>query len=368
MNRSIARTKLFTTPMHPPRPPQPAGRRARVLPGLIACVALLSAGVATTQSAALAADPISIKIATLAPEGTAWIRILRANTAEIEKRLEGRVKFTIYGSGVQGSEKIIVDKMKTGQLQGGALTVIGLSAISSELMAFNLPLLFDSSEEMDATRKQMEEGLDNKIWEAGFKMVNWGGMGAFYLFSNEPVRRPEDLLDRRVWVWNDDPVFNEMALEIGAAPIPLAIPDVLSALDTGQVDTVLMHAFALISLQWFSRMDYRLEVPILYGVGGLAIVREVWEKLSPADQAVFEEVNRKWSKVHVEKTLRDNAKALELLDAQGVEVVEPTDSEMAEWQQASERTWERLQGRVYSEKLLRDMLQHRDGYREASNP
>jgi TRAP-type C4-dicarboxylate transport system substrate-binding protein len=368
MNRSISRTKLFTAPVHTPHSKQPAGGCRRFGARLFACAGLLAIGFANAPSAALAADPISIKIATLAPEGTAWIRILRANTAEIEKRLEGRVKFTIYGSGVQGSEKIIVDKMKTGQLQGGALTVIGLSTILPELMAFNLPVVFDGTEEMDGTREQMEADLDKKIWDAGFKMVNWGGMGAFYLFSNEPVRRPKDLLERRVWVWNDDPVFNEMALEIGAAPIPLALPDVLSALDTGQVDTVLMHGFALISLQWFTRMSYRLEVPILYGVGGLAIVRDVWEKLTSADRQVFSEVNAKWSKVHVEKTLRDNAKALELLDSQGVEIVTPSDAEMEDWQRVSERTWERLQGRVYSEKLLRDMLQHRDQYRKASTP
>jgi TRAP-type C4-dicarboxylate transport system substrate-binding protein len=367
MNRPTPRTKLSTSAVDA-RPRSPAARRSRLAAHVFACAALLAPAAATAPGDALAADPIPIKIATLAPEGTAWIRILRANAAEVQKRLEGRVKFTIYGSGVQGSEKIVVDKMKTGQLQGGALTVVGLSAISPELMAFNLPMAFDSGEEMDATREQMESELDRKIWDAGFKMVNWGGMGAFYLFSNEPVRRPKDLRDRRVWVWNDEPVFNEMALEIGAAPIPLAIPDVLSALDTGQVDTVLMHPFALISLQWFTRMSYRLEVPILYGVGGMAIVRDVWEKLSPADQEAFLEVGRKWQKVHVEKTRRDNAKALELLDTQGVEIVSPSDAEMADWRTASERTWKRLKGRVYSDKLLRDMLQHRDRYREASKP
>ena len=331
-------------------------------------VLFLALHAALPPAAAMAADPIPIKLATLAPEGTAWIKILRAMTKEVEEKLEGRVKFTVYGGGVQGTEKIVVQKMKTGQLQGGALTVVGLSSIAPEIMALNLPMVFSSDEHMAATRAALGDRLEKKIWGNGYKMVNWGGVGAFYLFSKHPIRSPDDLVKGRIWVWNGDPVFNEMALEIGAAPIPLGVPDVLSALNTGQVDTVLMNPLALVSLQWFTQMKYRMSEPILFGVGGLAIARTTWEKLTPGDQEIFLAINKKWAKVHMKKNRRDNERAIQLVDNQGIEVITPSPIELASWKEASARTWDRLAGRVYSKELLREMLQHRDQLRAASTP
>jgi TRAP-type C4-dicarboxylate transport system substrate-binding protein len=331
-------------------------------------VFLLALSAALLPAAAVAADPIPIKVATLAPEGTAWIKILRAMTIEVEKELEGRVKFTVYGGGVQGTEKVVVQKMKTGQLQAGALTVVGLSIIAPEIMALNLPMVFSSDDHMAATRVALGDRLEQKIWDSGYKMINWGGVGGFYLFSKHPIRNPDDLVKGRIWVWNGDPVFNEMALEIGAAPIPLGVPDVLSALNTGQVDTVLMNPFALVSLQWFTQMKYRMSEPILFGVGGMAIARSTWEKLTPEDQEVFLAVNRKWAMVHKKKSDRDNQRAIQLVDAQGIEVVTPSPSDLAAWKKVSAQTADRLAGRVYSEELLREMLQHRDRLRPASTP
>ncbi|MBW2362663.1 MAG: TRAP transporter substrate-binding protein DctP, partial [Deltaproteobacteria bacterium] len=167
-------------------------------------------------------------------------------------------------------------------------------------------------------------------------------------------------LEGRVWVWNGDPVFNEMALEIGAAPIPLGVPDVLSALNTGQIDTVLMNPVALLSLQWFTQMKYRMSEPILFGVGGLAVARSVWEKLTPADRETFLAVSLKWGKVNKKKSLRDNERAIQLVENQGIEVVTPSPSELVAWEEVSARTADRLAGRVYSKEFLREMLQHRD--------
>ena len=332
-------------------------------------LALLGAVVVGTPLApARAEGPIPIKVATLAPEGTAWIKILRASLKETEKRLPGRVKFTVYGGGVQGDEKVVVQKIKTGQLQGGALTLIGLSSLVPEMTLFNLPMVFSSKAQVAATQKALSERLAEDLWESGFKMVNWGGAGFFYLFSAHPIHHPDDLKKGKVWVWNTDPVFNEMALEIGAAPIPLGLPDVLSALNTGQVDTVLMNPYALISLQWFAKMKYQLSEPILYAIGGMVIHRSVWEQFTPAEHDIFLEVSKKWERVLSKKSDRDKQRSVDFLEGQGVEVITPSTEELAAWRSVSSRTRKRLVGRVYSEEVLTELLHYRDLYRTSSTP
>ena len=324
------------------------------------CFAALAAGSALP---ARAEDPISIKIATLAPEGTTYIKLVRGSTKEIEDRLNGRVKFTIYCGGCQGGEKVTVQKMKTGQLQGTALSVVGLSTIAPDIAALNLPMVFSNKEELVATREAMADRFANELWDNGYKLVGWGDAGFFYLFSAHPIRNPDDLTKGRVWVWNADPVFNEMTLEIGVSPIPLGVADVLSALNTGQVDTVLMNPFALVSLQWYTKMKYRMSEPILFAIGALLIDRSVWEKLTPEEQKIFISVNEKWSRVAREKLDRDNRRAIEFLRDQGVETVIPSEADMAAWENVSRATWTRLVGHIYSEEVLAEMLQHRDTFR-----
>ena len=341
-----------------------SSRRVTFLRSQASILGLLFAVIAAASALpSRAEEPIPIKIATLAPEGTTWIKLVRASTKEIEDRLNGRVKFTIYCGGCQGEEKVTVQKMKTGQLHGTAVSVVGLSTIAPDIATLNLPMVFSNKEEVAATRQAMADHFADELWENGYKLVGWGDAGFFYLFSAYPIRHPDDLKNGRVWVWNADPVFNEMALEIGVSPIPLGVADVLSALNTGQVDTVLMNPFALVSLQWFTKMKYRMSEPILFAVGALLIDRRVWGKLTPNEQGIFLSVNEKWSRIAREKLDRDNKRAIEFLRGQGVEAVIPSEADMAAWEGVSKRTWARLVGRIYSEEVLAEMLQHRDTFR-----
>ena len=73
-----------------------------------------------------AANAQTIKLATLAPEGSWWMNAMRAGATEIGERTEGRVKFKFYGGGVQGNDSQVLRKMRIGQLHGGAITGIPL--------------------------------------------------------------------------------------------------------------------------------------------------------------------------------------------------------------------------------------------------
>ncbi len=346
-------------------------QRSHAMPFTRVCLALLRTsltialltGLALASGSARADEPISIKLATLAPEGTAWMKIVRASMQEIEQKLNGRVKVTIYGGGVQGDEKVAVQKMKTGQLQGAAVTILGLSEIVPELTALNLPLVFSNQGQVAATRDAMYQHFSDKLWESGFKVVSWGDAGFFYLYSAQPIRSPEDLKKGKVWVWNSDPVFNELVLAAGAAPIPLGIQDVLSALNTGQVDTVLVAPIGLVSLQWYTKMKYQLSEPLTFVIGALLIDRKVWEQLTPEEQEVFDTVYAKWQRVMAKKGEKDVLRAHELLATQGIEIIEPSAEDMTAWLDVSQQTWKRLTNRAYSEELLAEMLRHRDAYK-----
>jgi len=71
----------------------------------------------------------TLKIATLAPDGSSWMRELRVASKEIETTTQGRVLIKFYPGGVMGPDAVVLRKMRLGQLQGGVLTSSELAAV-----------------------------------------------------------------------------------------------------------------------------------------------------------------------------------------------------------------------------------------------
>ncbi|MFQ5883176.1 MAG: TRAP transporter substrate-binding protein DctP, partial [Candidatus Methylomirabilales bacterium] len=68
------------------------------------------------------ADSLTIKFATLAPEGSTWMLTLREMDAELQQRSSGRIRFVFYPGGVLGDEIDVIRKIRIGQLHGGAFS------------------------------------------------------------------------------------------------------------------------------------------------------------------------------------------------------------------------------------------------------
>ncbi|MCK5583189.1 MAG: TRAP transporter substrate-binding protein DctP, partial [Elusimicrobiales bacterium] len=57
-----------------------------------------------------------IKFATLAPEGTSWLKTMREFFKDVSAKTENRIKFKIYPGGIAGDEKDVIRKIRIGQL------------------------------------------------------------------------------------------------------------------------------------------------------------------------------------------------------------------------------------------------------------
>ena len=105
------------------------------------------------------------RIATLAPDGSSWMKILSKGAADVDSKTSGRVKFKYYTGGVQGDEKDVIRKMKMGALDAGAFTSVGLSQIVPSIRVLEIPMLFDSVEEMDYVRRKMWDHFRQRFAE-----------------------------------------------------------------------------------------------------------------------------------------------------------------------------------------------------------
>ena len=109
-----------------------------------------------------------IKIASISPDGTLWMKEMRAGAADIKKRTQGRVTIKFYPGGVMGSDSNVLRKIRIGQLQGGAIPAGSFSGIDPDIDIYGLPYLFSSLEQVDYVRKRMDEdlikGLEKKVF------------------------------------------------------------------------------------------------------------------------------------------------------------------------------------------------------------
>ena len=93
-----------------------------------------------------AAGPLSadteIKIGTLAPKSSPWGKVFQTWQDSIAEQNKN-MTLTFFWNGSQGDEAAMVDKMKTGsQLDGAAITAVGLSKIWRPILALQLPGIF----------------------------------------------------------------------------------------------------------------------------------------------------------------------------------------------------------------------------------
>ena len=274
----------------------------------------------------------AIKIATLSPEGTFWMKHMRAGAKEIKEKTQGRVKFKFYPGGVMGNDENVLRKIRIGQLQGGAITIGSLSQSTPDTTIHGLPYLFSSLDDAAEIRKTTDPMLSTLIEENGFVNFGFAQGGFTYLMSKEPIRSLDDLRQRKSWIPEKSDVGLSIYRYVGVSPVSLSLSDVLTGLQTGLIDTVVTSPIGALALQWHTHIKYVTDQPVNYLTAMLIIDKKAFHKLSESDQAVVSDVMGKVYRKIDEQNKVDNIAARQALINQGVKFIKLSDNEKEEWE------------------------------------
>jgi TRAP-type C4-dicarboxylate transport system substrate-binding protein len=330
--------------------------KATIATSILAAAALL---------AGAPAHGVTLKIATISPDGTSWMKIMRKGAAEVKTRTEGRVKIRFYPGGVMGNDKSVLRKMRIGQLHGGAITGGALGEAYKDIRLYGIPLLFRSYAEVDYVRERMDKTLLDGLKQAGFVSFGLGDGGFAYLFADKPLRRIDQLKAQKVWAPEGDPISRTIYQAFGISPIQLPLTDVLTGLQTGLVNTVATSPIAAIALQWHTRVKYITDFPLVYLFGTLVIRDKALERLSPADRDVLTEVmERSFRQINAQNR-KDDEGAMRALANQGIKSVEPPPNEQTVWRARVDRMLAKLGEKgYYSPQVLAQLRGYLREYRQ----
>src|SRR5262249_55985101 len=148
-------------------------------------------------------EEITIKLATVAPEGSAWAREFRAFQHQVERTTSGRVHVKWYLSGVAGDESEELDRIQRGQLDGAAFGLL-CERVAPTGPATRLPGVFQNVDEAAAIMNLLRPDMDKEAHQAGFVILSSAALGPDTLFLRQPVRDLDELRKVKLWRWDID--------------------------------------------------------------------------------------------------------------------------------------------------------------------
>ena len=303
---------------------------------------------------------VTIKLATLAPTGSAWHDLLRELGQRWEEASGGQVRLKIYAGGTQGNEGEVIRKVGIGQLQGAALTNIGLHDLVKEPQAMTTPLLFRDEAEMRCALERVRPQMEQALAAQGLVVVQWSVIGSLALYCNGPRRTPAELAGARIFAAQGDPGVEEAWRRAGLRPVVLAATDIMPALQTGMIDCLNNVPLYALVTRTFVPAPWLIDLPWGFIIGVTVVRRDAWERIPAEVRPRLLEVARTLGTRVDEEVRRLNAEAVEVMRRQGLQVVAV---DQAAWRPAMEQSWAALRGGVVPAPFFDEVVAARDGCR-----
>ncbi len=259
------------------------------------------------------------KIASLAPAGSVWVEQFENFAKEVNDKTGGEVGFRVYPGGVMGDDQAMFRKMRVGQLHGGGFTMTGIATVVQDFRVMAIPSLFESYEEVDYVTEGLIPTFKERFREKELEFIALTEVGFIYAMSTQPISTLEQLQQSKNWSPSGDPISENYLKALGITPIQLSIPDVLSSLQSGLIETVYNSFYGAIVLQWFTKAKYVIDTPYGYAYGVFALDGKKFAALSEAHQQVIHTAAAIHFPILLKKTRESNSESRRVMLDRGTE-------------------------------------------------
>jgi TRAP-type transport system periplasmic protein len=252
----------------------------------LASVVLLFATLSLSEVDRAFAEPVTVRFATVAPEGTGWAREFKAFAREAEALSNGQLRVKFYFGGIAGDESQVPARIKRGLIDGEAAAVT-CNSIAPSLRVMRVVGMFRRREETHAVIARLRPQLDAEFRKAGYVALAITWFGSEVAFSREPINTMEDLQRMRLWYWNLDPVWSAEMKTLGMHAVALSVEDAGRAYDEGRLDGFLALPSAALAFQWSARTRYVSNLTIATLPACVVVSSAVFESLPFESQSAL---------------------------------------------------------------------------------
>jgi TRAP-type C4-dicarboxylate transport system substrate-binding protein len=288
--------------------------------------------------AATAAEPTArvLRLATAAPDGTAWAREFRAFSRDVANLTQGRVEVKWYFGGIAGDELEVGGRIRRAQLDGTAAAGPLCQQLAPTTRVTRVPGLFRTHDEATRVYRRLTPALTDEFRKHGLVYLGGPVIGADVLFSRRPIRTFDDLKRSTVWHWDLDEMSNGALKDMGLSLAATPLAEALATYDRAKADAMFALPTAALAFQWSSRASYFTELRGQYMCSCLVVANRAFDTLSADDQShVRAAAAKAITRVDEVSRLADEQLLGGLFEKQGLKAVPPSDDLKNGWAAAA---------------------------------
>lgn len=322
-------------------------------------------------SAAMAAEArVVLRLGTVAPKGSSWELLMRRMGAEWGKASDGDVRLRIYAGGTVGDEGEMIRKMRIGQLQAAGISNAGLAELDPTAYALMLPMMFESYEEWDYVRNEINPILAKNLAEKGFIVLTWSDVGWVYFFTKSPMRTPSDLAAMKLAGSHTETRTIDIFKWAGFNPVPISTVDMMTGFQTGLIDSTYAPLILAEGSQLYRQAANMTDMKWAPLQGAIVMHENGWKKLSPEQQVDVLRITRKIGEEQRQSNRRQERRSLDAMTKRGLQVIDVTDEIVAEWRVVAEKAYPRVREDLVPPEIFDRVEALRDEFRalQANEP
>ncbi len=314
-----------------------------------------------------AAQPVDVRLATIAPKGTSFEQILMVMREKWRKAPGGGVKLTIYAGGVMGGEAAVVQRMRQGSIQAGLLTTVGLSAIDEAVTALQyMPMMFRSLDEFDYVSEKLRPQLEKRFDEKGFVVLFWGDAGWIHFFSKTQALTPADFKDLKMFVWAGDNRSSDLMKGIGYKPRSLETSDILPSLQTGIIEAFAQAPFFALGAQLYPFAPHMLDLKWAPVMGAAVIEKKRWLQIPIVTRTSLLASAKEAGEQIKARSRLESEQSVETMKKRSLKVHAVSPQLEAEWRRFAEQLYPKLRGSIVPAEQFDDVVRLLKEFRASS--
>jgi TRAP-type C4-dicarboxylate transport system substrate-binding protein len=287
------------------------------------------------RAVAAPAEPNTLRIATVAPEGTSWAREINAFTRDAEAVTHGLVHIKVYFGGIAGTEEQVLERIRREQLDGVLGTQV-CSRLSPSLRVGRIVGVFRSRQENAYVLSRLRARVDAEFLRQGFINLGEAGLGPEVLFTRAPLPTLKAMRELRWWVWQSDdelpPQMRALGLNVVLTPLETAG----RSFDEGRFDGFIAIPTAAMAFQWTLQTRYVTALRVTFRSGCLIVATRAFDALPfDAQQGVRAVVGKLDQRIEDQGAREDELLLGGLLARQGLSAMHPSDALRTEFFEAA---------------------------------
>jgi TRAP-type C4-dicarboxylate transport system substrate-binding protein len=313
------------------------------------------------------AETATLRLATIAPEGSAWARELAAYARDVQSGTQGAVRIKIYYSGIAGDEFTVLDRIKRDQLDG-AVASESCMHLAPSMKVTRIVGLFQHRAESAYVMTRLKPLLDKEFLESGFVNMGEATLGPEVLFTRQPVRTLAELRATPLWVWDLDESLRMQAQAMGLKIVPRPIESATRAYDEHATDGFIAVPTATLAFQWSAQAHYLEDLRFSYRNGCVFYASRAFDALPIDAQRYIRSANAKLrARIEDLGRVQDNQLLGGLFERQGLKTVPVSARFLSEFFDLARDVRTRLDDRVVDKRLIQQVLAWLADYRAEHN-